>query len=121
MFRQYRLLNNVQYKLFCYQELEGQRHSNQAIYRDKLIALNQIKEAAEQEKEKEMEQFKEKLEKVRTFKADSRFAPSQWEALLCNGVFNWLGASLESALDVGTSYNNIMSPKYSLRHSIAPL
>ena len=27
-------------------------------------------------------------------KADSRFAPSQWEtALLCNGVYHWLGAS----------------------------
>ena len=32
-------------------------------------------------------------------KADSRFAPSQWEtALFCNEVFHWLGASLESAL-----------------------
>ena len=32
-------------------------------------------------------------------KADSRFAPSQWEtALLCNDVSHWLGASLESAL-----------------------
>ena len=32
-------------------------------------------------------------------RADSRFAPSQWEtALLCNDVSRWLGASLESAL-----------------------
>ena len=32
-------------------------------------------------------------------KADSRFAPSQWEtALLCNDVSHWLGANLESAL-----------------------
>ena len=32
---------------------------------------------------------------------DSRFAPSQWEtALLCNDVSHWLGASLESALNV---------------------
>ena len=32
-------------------------------------------------------------------RADCRFAPSQWEtALLCNDVFHWLGASLESAL-----------------------
>ena len=32
-------------------------------------------------------------------RADSRFAPSQWEtALLCNGVSHWLGASLKSAL-----------------------
>ena len=32
-------------------------------------------------------------------RADSRFAPSQWEtALLCNDVSRWLGANLESAL-----------------------
>ena len=32
------------------------------------------------------------------FKADSRFARSQWEmALLCNDISHWLGASLESA------------------------
>ena len=32
-------------------------------------------------------------------RADSRFAPSQWEtALLCNDVLHWLGASPESAL-----------------------
>ena len=34
-------------------------------------------------------------------RADSRFAPSQWEtALLCNDVSHWLGTSLESALVV---------------------
>ena len=34
-----------------------------------------------------------------SIRADSRFAPSQWEtALLCNDVFHWLDASLESAL-----------------------
>ena len=34
------------------------------------------------------------------YKADSRFAPSQWETtLLCNGVSHWLGANLESALN----------------------
>ena len=33
------------------------------------------------------------------FRADSRFAPSQWEtALLCNDISHWLGANLESAL-----------------------
>ena len=33
------------------------------------------------------------------FRANSRFAPSQWEtALLCNNITHWLGASLESAL-----------------------
>ena len=33
-------------------------------------------------------------------RADSMFAPSQWEtALLCNNVSHWLGTSLESALD----------------------
>ena len=31
------------------------------------------------------------------YRADSRFAPSQWEtALLCNDVSHWLGANLES-------------------------
>ena len=34
------------------------------------------------------------------YRADSRFAPSQWEmVLLCNDVSHWLGASLESTLD----------------------
>ena len=34
-------------------------------------------------------------------RADSRFAPSQWEtALLCNAVSHWLGTSLESALRI---------------------
>ena len=33
-------------------------------------------------------------------RADSRFAPSQWEmALLCNDVSHWLGTNLESAQD----------------------
>ena len=33
------------------------------------------------------------------YRADSRFAPSQWEtALLCNDVSHWLGPSLKSAL-----------------------
>ena len=37
----------------------------------------------------------------RCVRADSRFAPSQWEmALLCNDVSHWLGANLESALCV---------------------
>ena len=32
-------------------------------------------------------------------RAESRFAPSQWEtALLCNDVSHWLGSNLESAL-----------------------
>ena len=38
---------------------------------------------------------------IATVRADSRFAPSQWEtALLCNDVSHWLGANLESALIV---------------------
>ena len=33
------------------------------------------------------------------YRADSRYAPSQWETvLLCNDVSHWLGANLESAL-----------------------
>ena len=43
---------------------------------------------------------------VNIFRADSRFAPSQWEmALLCNDIFYWLCASLESAL---IFYTNLM-------------
>ena len=39
-----------------------------------------------------------------TFRADSRFASSQWEtALLCNDVSHWLDASLESALHISSS------------------
>ena len=31
-----------------------------------------------------------------SFRADYRFAPSQWEtALLCNDISHWLGANLE--------------------------
>ena len=38
-------------------------------------------------------------------RADSRFAPSQWEtALLCNDVSHWLGASLESAMYVSVNW-----------------
>ena len=43
----------------------------------------------------ELDQFHSKI----LLRADSRFAPSQWEAvLLCNNVSHWLGASLEWAL-----------------------
>ena len=39
----------------------------------------------------------------RRIRADSRFAPSQWEtALLCNDVSHWLGTGLESALRMHT-------------------
>ena len=42
------------------------------------------------------------------FRADSRFAPSQWEAaLLCNNVSHWLSASLESALNLTASGGDI--------------
>ena len=38
-------------------------------------------------------------------RADSTFAPSQWEtALLCNDVSHWRGASLESALPTVSSF-----------------
>ena len=43
-------------------------------------------------------------DKHNCIKADSRFAPSQWEtALLCNNVSHFLGASLESALCMNAS------------------
>ena len=47
--------------------------------------------------------------KVGVYRADSRFAPSQWEtALLCNAVSHWLGASRESALHTMVlSYSHI--------------
>ena len=36
-----------------------------------------------------------------TYRDDSRFAPSQWEtASLCNDVSRWLGASLDSTLQL---------------------
>ena len=44
-----------------------------------------------------------RAESVITTRADSRFAPSQWETVLhCNDVSHWLGASLESALTTHT-------------------
>ena len=43
--------------------------------------------------------FCHKLAGVTCYRADSRFATSQWEtALLCNDVSHWLGANLELAL-----------------------
>ena len=51
-------------------------------------------------------------------RADSSFAPSQWEmVLLCNDVSHWLGASLESAL----SHVPIPRKKYGVlkRHGIS--
>ena len=48
-------------------------------------------------------------------RADSRFAPSQWEtALLCNDVSHWLGANVDSALKIiyiyiNSRYSNIIS------------
>ena len=51
------------------------------------------------------------------YRADSRFAPSQWEtALLCNDVSHWLGTSLESALLIymdaieQNCHNSIVNP-----------
>ena len=49
-------------------------------------------------------------------RADSRFAPSQWEtALLCNDVSHWLGASLESVVNILHS-NRHLSSLYPQRH-----
>ena len=45
------------------------------------------------------------------YRADSRFAPSQWEtALLCNDVSHWLITSLESALPYLWSLHPLMLP-----------
>ena len=39
---------------------------------------------------------------ISSFRADSRFVPSQWEtALLCNDVSHWLGTSLDWAIISG--------------------
>ena len=36
---------------------------------------------------------------IHIYRADSRFAPSQWEpALICNDISHWLGTNLESAM-----------------------
>ena len=46
-----------------------------------------------------MDMGKTKHEPCASFRADSMFAPSQWEmALLCNEVAHWLVASLESPM-----------------------
>ena len=59
------------------------------------------------------------------YKADSRFAPSQWEtALLCNDVSHWLGASLASALYclcpelmfTGPIYGNKLNDNWITKH-----
>ena len=43
----------------------------------------------------------DKITLLSEFRADSRIVPSQWEmALLCNNVSHWLGANLESALEL---------------------
>ena len=42
------------------------------------------------------------------YRADSSFAPSQWEmALLCNNISHWLGASLESSLWLDPCKNTV--------------
>ena len=45
------------------------------------------------------------------YRADFRFAPSQWEtALLYNDASHWLGASLESALHLAQFKKCTLSP-----------
>ena len=48
------------------QELEETREANRQAYRDKLNALDKMKENAELEKERELDFIKEKIEKVRS-------------------------------------------------------
>ena len=44
------------------------------------------------------------------FRADSRFAPNQWETLLqSNTVSHWLGATLESALQLTQDFHTSMT------------
>ena len=49
-------------------ELEEARRQNRDIQREKFAALIQTKESIEWEKQKELEEAKEKLEKVRKLK-----------------------------------------------------
>ena len=45
---------------------------------------------------------------IYTHRADSRFAPSQWEtALLCNDISHWLGTNLDSALHTQSTRNQL--------------
>ena len=47
-------------------------------------------------------------------RVDSKFAPSQWEtALLCNDVSHWMGANLESALEIWVNIGsgNVLLPE----------
>ena len=49
-----------------------------------------------------------RLEYIDSYRAGSRFVPSQWEtALLCKDVSHWLGASLELLLFVWILYQGI--------------
>ena len=56
-----------------------------------------------------------------TSRADSRFVPSKWEtALLCNDVSHWLGANLESALNLSKKHfsNGLIGEVVLLRDKI---
>ena len=56
---------------------------------------------------------------INQFRSDSRFAPSQREtALLCNDVFRWVGASLESVLQVTEIYDAKLRTKPQLMDNI---
>ena len=55
--------------------------------------------------------IKQKKETDKLFRADSRFAPSQWETFQSNPVSHYLGPNLESALllmvDLSTQWKEI--------------
>ena len=57
-----------------------------------------------------------------TYRADSWFAPSQWErVLLCNDVSHWLGANLESTLyTMWCHYKTLTSTFYKILTINAP-
>ena len=58
-------------------------------------------------------------ERLHAYRADSRFAASQWEtALLCNDVSHWLGASLESALCISIGMYRIH--RWTLESGLSP-
>ena len=56
------------------------------------------------------------------YRADSRFAPSQWEtALLCNDVSHWLGASIKSVLKYISMYPQTNSAPKESTSTFTPL
>ena len=60
------------------------------------------------------------LKGTHVIRADSRFAPSQWEsALLCNDVSHWLGASLRPALVITITTHRWLFARLQYLHCVS--